>query len=207
VGGGDLAGGGEVARGRDDDPVLALDRLQHHHRRRRGDGGRQRVHVAVRDVDDLARQRPERVRLGRLAGERERPHRAAVEAADRRHHLGPAGAAGQLERRLVGLRARVGEEHPPGPARAGQQLLGQGGRGLGGVQVGHVAQPRDLRADRLDHRRVGVPEQVDRDPAQHVHIGLSGVVPDDRALAAHQSDRRRAVRVHHAAVHRFVSRS
>ena len=55
-GGGDLAGGGQVAGRRDDDAGLALDRLEHHRRRLVGHRGPQRLDVAVRDEGDVARQ-------------------------------------------------------------------------------------------------------------------------------------------------------
>ena len=140
-GGADLPGRGQVAGRRDDHAVLALDRLEDDH------GGLARSRppasaagVAVRHVGDLARQRPERVRLGRLAGQRQRAHGAAVEAALGGHHVGAAGEPGQLERGLVGLRAGVAEQHPAGPAGQREQQLGERDRRLGDVEVGDVAE-------------------------------------------------------------------
>ena len=78
---GDPAGGGEVAVGRDDDAGLALDRLEHDGGGLVGDGGRESGGVAVRDEGDVAGQRLERLAVGRLAGQRERAHGAAVEAS------------------------------------------------------------------------------------------------------------------------------
>src|SRR5690606_27384575 len=51
----------------------------------------------------------------------------------------------------------------------------------------------ELAGHRLDHRRVGVAERVDRDPTQEVQIGLAGFVGQHRALAADQRQRRGAV--------------
>ena len=70
----------QVARGRDDDAALPHDRLQEHRGGVVVDGGGQRVGVAVRHVGDVAGQRLERRLLGRLTGQRQRAHRAAVEA-------------------------------------------------------------------------------------------------------------------------------
>ena len=55
--------------------------------------------------------------------------------------VGAAGAAGELERGLVGLGAGVGEEHPAlaAPSRR-EQPLGEGELRLGGEEVGHVAE-------------------------------------------------------------------
>ena len=78
---GDLAGGGEVAVGRHDHAGLALDRLEDDRGGLVGDGGRERRGVAVRDEGDVAGQRLERLAVGRLGGQRERAHGAAVEGA------------------------------------------------------------------------------------------------------------------------------
>jgi hypothetical protein len=146
--------------------------------------------VAVRDERDPARERLERRPLRRLAGERQRPHRPAVERAlggdDRR----AAGATGQLERRLVGLRAGVAEEHPPVSTGQVEQSLGEPGGGLVRHQVGHVPERGDLPADRLDHGGVGMTEHVDRDPADQVDVVPAEVVPHVCALAAHQREGR-----------------
>ena len=79
VPGGDLPGGGKIALGRDDDAALAHDRFQEHRRGVVVDRGGQRVGVPVRHVADVAGQRLERRLLGRLAGQRQRAHRPAVE--------------------------------------------------------------------------------------------------------------------------------
>ena len=67
-----------------------------------------------------AGQRLERRALRRLAGQGERAHRAAVEAALGGDHRRAAGAPGELERRLVGLGAGVGRRTPGRRARSGR---------------------------------------------------------------------------------------
>ena len=97
--------------------------------------------------------------VGRLGGQRERAHGAAVEGALGGDHVGAAGAPGQLERRLVGLGAGVGEEHLARAAPSSvEQPLGQRDLRLGGEEVRDVAERRELGGDRLDQRRVGVAE-------------------------------------------------
>ena len=75
-------GGREVAGRRGHDAALALStgsrKTAAVHVADRGQQGRR---VAVRHEGDAARQRLERRPLRRLAGQRERAHRAAVEAA------------------------------------------------------------------------------------------------------------------------------
>ena len=50
--------------------------------------------------------------------------------------------------------------------------------GLGGEEVGDVAQRLQLVGHRLDQRRVGVAERVDGDAAEQVEVLLARVVPD-----------------------------
>ena len=109
---GDLAGGGEVVGGRDDHARLALDRFEDDGRGLVGDGLRERGLVAVRHEGDVAGQRLERRAVRLLRRQRERAHGAAVEGALGGDQVGTAGAPGELEGRLVGLGAGVGEEDP-----------------------------------------------------------------------------------------------
>ena len=150
-------------------------------------------------VGDVAGQRLERRLLGRLAGQRQRAHGAAVEGAFGRNEFGAPGQPGDLERDLVGLGAGVAEEHPRlrVGAEVADQRLGQRDTGFGGVEVGGVAQRVQLRGDGLDDRRVAVAEHVDRDAAEQVQVGLAVGVGDHGAVAAGQRQRRGAVVVHH----------
>ena len=111
---GDLTRPGEVVVRGGDHARLPLERLEDDGRGLVGDGSGQRIGVAVGHERDVARQRLERLAVGLLGGQRERAHRAAVEGALGGDHVGAAGASGQLEGRLVGLGAGVGEEHLAG---------------------------------------------------------------------------------------------
>ena len=121
---------GQPPGGRDDVAALALDRLDE-------DGGHvggigERVNStssmyaapvrasasygsAVRGVERAGRDDAEAGPLAGLAGgQREAAERAPVEGAEEGDHVGPPGVvAGQLERRLDGLGAGVGEEATP----------------------------------------------------------------------------------------------
>ena len=199
VPGRDLPGGGEEPGGRDDHPGLALQRLDDH-----GGGGvvdrcGQGVRVAVGDERDVARQRLERLAVGGLRGERQRPHGAAVERTLHRHQPGPAGAAGQLQGSLVGLGAGVGEEHPPVGVDKAQQPLRQLHLLRAGEEVRDVPEGAQLRGHRLDQGRVGVAEGVDGDAAEEVDVLPTVLVPDVGTLAAHQRQPRRAEGVHQRA--------
>ena len=154
---GDLAGGGQVALGRDDDAALPHDRLQEHRGGVVADGGGQRVRVAVRHVRDVAGQRLKRRLLGRLTGQRQRTHRPAVETFLRGNKFRAAGEPGQFERQLVGLGAGVAEEDPRllFGAQQRDQLFGQRDAGFGGIQIRGVAQRRHLVRDSLDDRPGG----------------------------------------------------
>ena len=78
---GDVAGSGEEAVRRDDHTGLPLDRLEDDRGHRRVHRRAQGAHVAVRDEGDVAGQRLERLAVGGLRGERQRPERAPVERA------------------------------------------------------------------------------------------------------------------------------
>jgi hypothetical protein len=109
-----------------------------------------------------------------------------VEAALEHHDLAAAPVlAGELERALHRLGARVAEEHAPLERGVGQ-ALGKSHRGLGVEEVAHVHEPARLPADGLDHRRVAVPELHHRDPSQEVEVLVALVVPQARALPAHE---------------------
>ena len=86
---------------------------------------RQGVGVAVRDEIDVARQRRERLAVLRVVGDRQGAERPAVERPLGRDDLGPAGHPGDLERRLVGLGAGVGEEDLRFESRAGSTTARQ----------------------------------------------------------------------------------
>src|SRR5262249_52702238 len=136
--------------------------------------------------------------LGPCSGNGGRTLGPPRERAGRRPDAGPAGTPGDLECRLDGLGTGVGEEHRPRPAGPREQPLRERGGRRGRIQVGDVAEGRDLPAHRGHHRRVGAAERVDRDPAQQVQIRPAVLVHHGRTLAADQGQRRRPVGVHAA---------
>src|SRR5215472_10352239 len=105
-------------------------------------------------------------------------------------------AADQLQRRLVGLGARVGEEHPAVGAQQGEEAFGQGDLALVRKKVGGVGDRAHLAGDRLDDRRVGVAERADRDARDEVGVLPAVSVPDPAAVAAHQRQRGHPVGAH-----------
>ena len=195
-GAGDLAGGGQIPLGWHDDAVLALHRLDDDQRGVRGDGGPQCLRVAVGHVRDVSGQRLERCLLGRLPGEGQRPHGAAVETALGGDHVRTAGAPPRLDRRLDGLRAGVAEVDAARAARQFQQPLGQRDGRFGDEEVGHVSQRGDLFGDGPDDRGVRGAQRVDGDAADEVGVRPALGVPERGAHAPGQRHARRAVVVH-----------
>src|SRR4029077_1323237 len=124
---------------------------------------------------------------------------AAVEAAVRGDDDRAGGAlvaADQLERRLVGLGGRVGEEPPAVGGQQREEAFGEGYLALVEEQVGGVGDGAYLAGHRLRERRVSVAERADRDAADEVGVLPAIGVPDPAALAAHQRQRRHAVGAH-----------
>ena len=85
----------------------------------------------------------------------------------------------------------------PGPAGELEQPLGEQQARLVHRQVGDVPELLRLRGDRLDDLRVRVAEDRRRDAAEQVGVLAAVDVPDRRARAAGQRDRRRLVVAHH----------
>ena len=106
-------------------------------------------------------------------------------------------ATGELDRALVRLGARVGEEHAP---VAAEQRV-EPGRHLGlhvvVVEVRHVEQRARLVGQRVGDGRVRVTERRDREPAEEVEVLLALAVPEAHALAADERDRLAPVGLHH----------
>ena len=153
---------------------------------------------------EAGHERRERGLLALLRRRRQRAVGPAVEAAlgDDERPAGPR-LARELERRLVGLGARVGEVDPPAD-RAGREALGQAGHRVRPEQVGDVDEPRGLVGDRRHDRRVAVPDVADGDPAEEVEVLAPLGVPQPGALSAHELDVVAGVVAHHrvAGAHR-----
>jgi hypothetical protein len=114
------------------------------------------------------------------------PHRDDVAAVAGPVLLGPL--TGELDRGLVGLGARVGEEHAIGERVVAEQLGEL--RLLRDIEeVRHVEQRRRLLAHRPHHPRMGVPERGDRDAPGEVEVLLAVAVPDPHPVSPDQRHR------------------
>jgi hypothetical protein len=145
------------------DAGLALDRLEQHRGRALVHRGGQRAGVVARHDPEAGHQGSERSLLRLLGRGGQRAHRPSVEAALHHHELPSLAAlAGQLERALDRLGARVAEEYATAERQVGEPL-GEPHPGLRVEEVAHVHEPPGLLAHRLDHARVAVAELGDRD--------------------------------------------
>ena len=124
-----------------------------------------------------------------------------MEGVDQRDDLIPALAigiyavfAGALDRALVGLGARVAEEHgiQPGAAAEFFRQLAVGG---GVIQVRRVLQRCGLVGHSPDPRGVAVAQRVDADARREVKVALAIGVPGRHALALRQYDLAAAIGV------------
>ena len=158
---------GQQLRRHDVHARLALDRLDQHRGGVGVDGGGDLGRV---DGAEPRHQRRERRLLGLLRRGAQRAVGAAVERVQRDDHVAArAVLAHELDRRLVGLGARVAEEHAAAQRPRGEPVRQPHVR-LGGEQVRDVDQPPDLLLHGRDHARMAVAEVVDRDPAQEVEV-------------------------------------
>jgi hypothetical protein len=140
------------------------------------------------------------------AGRGQRRHGAAVEGLfhhdDGRHldALAVAIQARQLDRRLVGLAARVAEE---GAVHAGQfaQPVGQFFLARHAIQVRRMDQGRSLVGNRLHQFRMGMAQPVHRHPGDRIEITLAGLIPQVGAFAAHERDGLAGIGVHQMCCH------
>jgi len=154
-----------LGRGRVD-PSLPLHGLQEHGRHDVAvDSPVEGVEVAPGHVPEALGQGLKSLVLLGLAGGVQRGQRAPVEGpvgAD--HHVSAAAAplAGQLQRTLVGLGPRVGEEHPPPERLAVADQAVEDSRHLGpdgrAEQVRHVQQGAGLGGQRVGDGRMRMAE-------------------------------------------------
>jgi len=128
-----------------------------------------------------------------------------MEAVERRDDLvAPlrlADEPGHLDRGLVRLGARVAEEDlAVVDAALVDERLGEQALRLHVPGVRHVDQPGDLLRDRLHDPRRTVAEEAAAPAGEEVEILRPLAVPDVRALATDEADRRPAVVADHVAV-------
>ena len=174
------------------DAALAHDRLQEDGAGRIGDRLVELVDVVRRHVVEARRQRGERGLVLRLPGRGQRAERSTMERAGQRHELVRAALAAvasrQLERCLVRLGARVGEEDAvergPRDERLCQLELGERV-----VEVRDLDERGSLARDRLGDGRMRVAQHVDGDPGHEVEVLAAGIIGHPAAVAAHQRQR------------------
>src|SRR5699024_2255213 len=105
-----------------------------------------------------------------------------------------AGATGELDRGLDGLRSAVGEEDAGAlrGLRHAQQRLRRLDLRRGGEEVAHVDQLRGLLRDRGDEVGVAVAERVDRDAAEQVQVAVPVGVPHPGTVPVGEDESRKA---------------
>ena len=124
-----------------------------------------------------------------------------MKAALEHDHLAAAAAlARELDRRLVGLRAGVGEEHPRVGGERGREPRREPYPGFGQVEVGGVQEALGLFLDRLDHVWMAVARVADRYPGEEVEIALALGVVERRSLSPHERHRLSRIGPHHVAL-------
>ena len=143
--------------------------------------------VLARDDADTRDEGLERLAVFGAVGGGERGEQPAVERARERDDLRLAGPlADKLERRLVGLGARVAEERAIGE-RARHQLLREPFTRLRAVQVRDVDQAGCERPlDRSADDRVIVAERVHADAGDEIEVVRPVVGDELRAVARHE---------------------
>jgi hypothetical protein len=192
-----LARGGQHLVAQRVNPALALHRLEQHRRGGVADRGVERGRIVARHHREAGHERRERRLLGLLRGGRQRAVGAPVEGVlDHHHPAAPVVLAGQLDRALVGLRARVAEEHAAAE-RPLREPLGEPYPGLGVVEVRRVDQAAGLLAQRGHESGVAVADLVHGYAGHEVEVLVALVVPQPRALAAHELHRQAGVGLHH----------
>ena len=200
---------GEEPRLRGHHAALALHRLQHHRADVAGRHRRLELREVVEiDVPEARGQRLEAFLVLRLRGRGDRGQRAAVETAaegDDDATLGGAALracplARELDRRLVGLGARVAQEHPLGETRGLRQFGGEAHRRLAVEDIAGVPEAAGLLGQHRHEAGVAVPEATHRDAGGEVDELAALDVPHATAKAACEHDVTRPVDRQHPAL-------
>ena len=176
----DLAQAPQEGPGNDPHPAFALDRLDHDHAGLRPDRRLDRIEVGHRDLVEAVDLGAEAVEIFGLAAGGDHRQRPAMERAfegERAIALGMAvdrmAPARHLDRGLVGLGARIGEENE----------IGEGGVGEAArkalpfrilVEVRNVPQLRTLIRQGFDEVGMGVADRGHGDARAEIEIKLAG---------------------------------
>src|SRR5438093_7719574 len=136
----------------------------------------------------------------------QRAHRASVEPPHRGDDLRPArGRPRELDRRLDRFGSGIAQEHAAEVPRGdGEEPLRERGLRVRPERRADVDQLLGLRCDRLDDRRVAVPEVPDAERGAAVDVLVPLVVPEGRHGPPHERRRplRGARELHGPRVHR-----
>ena len=207
----ELVGGGaqafQVIGITGDDAALALDRLDQDGGGLRRDGGAKRVQIAIGHVNEARRVRIEALEMLFLAASRDGRQRAPVKGAGGADDLVPALVAAlvmvfarHLDGALIGLGARVAEEHG-----VGKGVLRQRGRHrlLAGhpVQVRGVPQPARLVLQGLDQMGMAMAQRGHRDARTEIQESSPVARPQIGTLAPFEGDIGTRISGHHDRKH------
>ena len=187
---------GHELRRRGRHAALALHRLEHDRHRLVGESGLDGLEIVEVGIGETNRQRLETGLAPVLARRRDRRERTAVEAVAHRDHLVAAAVrgtplAGELDRRLVRLGARVAEEHLAAETGDLDQLLRELHLRLVHEEVRAVREHRGLVLNRLDDALRAVADVVAADAAREIIVLLAVGVVDARPLGLGDDDARR----------------
>ena len=182
-------------RGRDHpDAALALDRLDHDRAGSRPDRGLDRGEIGDRDLVEPVDLRPETVEIFRLAAGGDGGERAAMKGAFEGQNAIALGMAvdrlappRHLDRRLVRLRARIGEEDEIGEGRVREpasepfpfRVL---------IEVRDVPKLRALADQGLHEMRMRMADRGHRDAGAEVEVTLARARDEPAPLASLEGD-------------------
>src|SRR5260370_39716561 len=117
-------------------------------------------------------------------------HRPAVETVDHRDDVVASGLtveAGELDGGFHGLGAAVAEETQALKTAARAERLGEATLRLGVPGVRDMDQLTHLLADRGDDARRAVTQKVTTPTRKEIQVAVALGIPDEGALAAHQT--------------------
>ena len=185
--------GQEFLAGRTD-TAFALDRFDQEAGGVRANGSARRFQIVKLHIFEARQQWQEALVHLVLIGGADGGHGAAVEGHGKGDDLGPVriaalalmiGARG-LDRAFHRLGPGIGEEHRIGKGRVHDHLR-QPLALRAAIHVGHVHQLGRLALDRLDQRRMAVPERIHRDAAGKVQQPPAILGNQMAAIALHRT--------------------